>query len=143
MEITQEVKAVRDLGRLRCPFGGPARILRRAITGNHFDAWMVAQPGRHRLGCALRQEIDRPLLFEIHQDCAIDAALAERKIIDPEHAGSRLGGRWGTVENTQDRVTTERHPQARRHPCASFAPCLAAKDADQGDRTILKVLPSL
>jgi len=37
MEIAYQVKAIRDLGRLRCAFGGTAHIVRYAITRSHFD----------------------------------------------------------------------------------------------------------
>jgi hypothetical protein len=76
------VKAVRDLGRLWCALCRTPRIVLGTVAGNDFDPWMVAQPCRDRLSRALRQEIDRPMLCEIHQDRAIDPALAEGTIID-------------------------------------------------------------
>ena len=129
-EITQEVKAVRDLRRLRCAFGRTPRIIRRAITRNDFDPWVCSQPCRHRLGRALWQEIDRPMLFEIHEDRAIDPPLAERKIIDAQNSGRGLRGRGGAMENAPDRIATEGHPEASGHPGAGFAARLTAEDAD-------------
>jgi hypothetical protein len=114
------MKAIGDLGGLRRPRCGASGIVLGTVTGNDFDSGMVTQPGRDRLGRALRQERNGPTVFEIHQDRAIDPALAERKIIDAEHMRGRLGGCRGTAENTEDSVATERHPQASGHPCAGF-----------------------
>jgi hypothetical protein len=129
-EITQEVKAVCNLGRLRGAFGRTARIIRGAITGNDFDPWMGAQPCRHGIRGTLGQQIDRPLLFEIHQDRAIDAALAEGKIIDPQDPRCGLRRRRGALENAEDRIATEGHPQPAGHPCAGFTARLAPEDTD-------------
>jgi len=89
---------------------------------------MGTQPGRHSVRGALGQKINRALLCEIHQDGAIDAALPEGKIIDPEHPWGRLDGCRGAAENPEDRIATQRHPQASRHPCAGFAASLASED---------------
>jgi hypothetical protein len=92
---------------------------------------VCTQPGRHGVRGALGQQIDRPLLFQIHQNRAIDPPLAEGKIIDPEHTRGRLGGRWGAAENPEDRITAQWHPQAGGHPGASFPASLAPEDADR------------
>ena len=124
------MKAIRDLGRLRGTCCGAAGIVLSPVTGNDFDAWMVAQPRRDGLGCALRQEIHRPTLFEIHQDGAIDPALAEGKIIDAQDPG------WGWVgAGVRRRIRRtvsplQRHPQAGGHPRTGFAARLAPEDAD-------------
>ena len=70
------------------------------------------------------------MLFEIHQDRAIDPALAEGKIIDAQDPGRGLGGRRRATENPQDRIATEGHPQAGGHPGAGFTAGLAPEDAD-------------
>ena len=114
------MKAIGDLGGLRRPRCGASGIVLGTVTGNDFDSRMVTQPGRDRLGRALRQEINGPTAFEIDQDGPIDPALAEGKIINAEHMRGRLGWGRGTAENTEDRVATERHPQARGHPCTGF-----------------------
>ena len=92
-EITEQVKAIGDLGAPRGPCCRASGIILGPVTGNDFDPGMVAQPCGDGLGRALRQEIDRPMLFEIHQDRAIDPALAEGKIIDAQDPGRGLGGR--------------------------------------------------
>jgi len=95
---------------------------------------MDAQPRCDRLGGTLREEIYGPTSFEINQDRPIDPALTERKIIDPQDPGCGLRRRRGAVENAQDRIATEGHPQAGGHPRAGFATRLAPEDADSRDQ---------
>ena len=125
------MKAIGDLGGLRRTLGGASRIVLGTVAGNNFDPGMGAQPRRDGLGRPLWQEINRLTAFEIDQDGSIDSALAERKIIDPQDPGRGLRGRRGAVENAQDRIATERHPQPRGHPRAGFAARLAPEDADR------------
>ena len=70
------------------------------------------------------------MLCKIHQDRAIDPALAEGKIIDAQDPGRGRCGRWSAMENPQDRITTEGHPEAGGHPGAGFAARLAPEDTD-------------
>jgi len=125
------MEAIGDLRGLRRTLGGASGIVLGTVAGNNVDAWMGAQPRRDSLGSTLRQEINRPTAFEIDQDGAIDPALAERKIIDPQDSGCGRRGRRGPMENAQDRIATEGHPQAGGHPGAGFAACLAPEDADR------------
>jgi hypothetical protein len=124
------VKAIRDLGRGWSTFGRTAGVVLGPVTGNDFDPRMIAQPRGDDLGRAFRQEFDRPTLFKIHQDRAIDPALAEGKIIDAQDPGLGLGGCRRATENPPDRLATEGHPQASGHPGASFTAGLASEDAD-------------
>jgi hypothetical protein len=61
----------------------------------------------------------------------IDAALAEGKIIDPQDPGCGPRRRRSALENAEDRIATEGHPQSVDHPCAGFTAGLAPKDADR------------
>jgi hypothetical protein len=125
------VKTIGHLRGIRCPHCGASGVVLGPVAGNDFDAWMLMQPCCHGLGRPLREEIDRPMLLEIHQDGAIDPALAERKIIDAEHTGCGLGRRRGAAENPQNGIPTQRHPQAGSHPCAGFAARLTPEAADR------------
>jgi hypothetical protein len=127
-QITEQVKAISHLdGFWRTPWR-PARIVRGAITGHDFHAWVRTQPGRPGVGGALGQQLDRPLWPEIDQDGARDPALAERKIVDPQEPGYGPGRRRGPLQDPEDGVATHRYPQARRHACASWASGLVAAD---------------
>jgi len=119
---------LRGLRRTRC---GASGIVLGTVAGNNFDAWMSVQPRRDGLSSTLWQEIHRPTAFEIDQDGSIHPALAEGKIIDPQDPGRGLRGRRGAVENAQDRIATEGHPQAGSHPGAGFAARLAPEDTDR------------
>src|SRR5262250_3039546 len=125
------MKAISDLGSLRRTHGGASGIVLGTVAGNNVDAWMVTQPRRDSLGSTLRQELHRPTAFEIDQDGSIDPALAERKIINPQDPGCGRRGRRGPMENAEDRIATEGHPQAGGHPGAGFAARLAPKDAER------------
>jgi hypothetical protein len=70
------------------------------------------------------------MLFKIHQDCAIDPALTEGKIINAQNPRKGLGGRRRATENPPDRLATKGHPQAGGHPGAGFTTGLAPEDAD-------------
>jgi hypothetical protein len=82
MEVTEEVKAIRDLRRFRCALCRTPGIVLGTVAGNDCHSRVGAQPCRDRLRRALRQEIDGPMLFKIDQDRARDPPLAEGKIIN-------------------------------------------------------------
>jgi len=71
------------------------------------------------------------MLFEIHEDRAIDPALAEGKIINAQDTRRGVGKHGSTAEDPEDRIATERHPQASSHPCTGFAPCCTPEHADR------------
>jgi hypothetical protein len=124
-EIAEQVKAIRYLDGLWRPVSRASGIVLGAVAGNDFDPGMGAQPCGHSLGRALRQKIDRALLFEIHQDGAIDPALAQGKIVDAHDPGCGRVGRGAPTENPQDRIAAEGHPQVAGHARPGFTPCLA------------------
>ena len=130
-QITEQVKAISDLHRCWRTLCDASGIVRRAITRNNFHSWMVTQPCRDRLGSTLWQEVDRSMLFEIHEDRAIDPALAEGNIINAQDLRRGLDKHWSTAEDPEDCIATERHPQARGHPCTGFAPCVTSEHADR------------
>jgi len=71
---------------------------------------MLLQPGDERRGIPVGQEIDDPLLLEIHQDRAIVAAAAKSEIVDAQDAQVRrnLAGRGdrGASHEPQQGVAT-------------------------------------
>ena len=93
------MEAIGDLRGLRRTLGGASGIVLGTGAGNNVDPGMGAQPRRDGLGSPLWQEIHRPTAFEIDQDGALDPALAEGKIIDPQDPGCGRRGRRGPMEN--------------------------------------------
>jgi hypothetical protein len=71
------------------------------------------------------------MLFEIQEDRAIDSALAEGKIINAQDTRRGLGKHGSTAEDPENRIATERHPQASGHPCTGFAPCFTPEHANR------------
>jgi hypothetical protein len=70
--VLEQVPAVGDL---ECRWGSvtrPAGILGRAVTCDHLDTLMLAQPGREGLGRTVWQKIYRLMLFEVDENCSID-----------------------------------------------------------------------
>jgi hypothetical protein len=57
-EITDEVKAIGDLGRHGRAFRGSTTIVWRAITGNHDNLRMALEPRADGRGGAISEEID-------------------------------------------------------------------------------------
>jgi hypothetical protein len=125
------MEAIGDRRGLRRTLGGASGIVLGTVAGNHVAPGMGAQPRRDGRGSTLWQESHRPTAFEIDQDGAIDPALAEGKIIDPQDPGRGRRGRRGVVEHAQDRIATEGHPQAGGPPGAGLAAGLAPEDAER------------
>jgi hypothetical protein len=55
-----------------------------------------AEPPREGARFSVREQVDGPAGLDVDQDRAVDAAAAEREVVDPEHADRpRLRGRQG------------------------------------------------
>jgi len=79
--VGQEVPAIRDLDRLRRTVRNAANILCPAVTRDQFHAGVGLQPVRHGGRRTVREESNRPMLLQIHNDGAIHAAFAQCPIV--------------------------------------------------------------
>jgi len=115
------VPAVRDLDRLRRTIGNAANILRPAVTRHQFHAGVGLQPVRHAGRRTVGEQIDRPMLRQIHNDGAIHAAFAQRPIVQANLTWWR-GGRDGYLPHRADqRGGAGREVQGLGEPGAGFS----------------------
>src|SRR5690348_6202507 len=80
------MKAIRHLQGLRGPSAGSLGIGAAPVPDYDLHAGMLLQPGRQRLALSVGQQVDGAALFQIDEDRAIVMALAERPVVDTEHA---------------------------------------------------------
>jgi len=119
--VLEHMPAICHLERSRCPVRGSASILGRAVTGDHVDTRMVPQPGRERLGRAIRQEIDWLMVFEVDEDRSIDPPFLQRKIINAKHTWGHRRGGFRLADNTQEGIVTHPHAEFAGQPGTGLA----------------------
>jgi hypothetical protein len=73
-QVLQQMKAIRDLSRLRRALARGIRIETRAITADNFDFRMPLEPVSRGSGRAIRQQLHHPTL-QIDDDCPESRAL--------------------------------------------------------------------
>jgi hypothetical protein len=72
---------------------------------------MCQQPGLHRFGGALRQQVHRPTGGDVDQHGPVDPSLAQGEIVDPEHLRTRRNGDVReSADPAQQRVATDCDP---------------------------------
>jgi hypothetical protein len=106
-EVVPQMPAVRDLHRLGCAGGGCVDVERGAVPADHLDPRTRGQPRRDGARLPIGQQVDRPARLDVDHDGAVDTALPERKLVDPDHPRRcirRIGKR---MQNPQDRRTAD------------------------------------
>jgi hypothetical protein len=98
---------------------------------------MLPEPLRHGLGRPIREECDRLVAFQIHEDGAIGVPFPQGEIVHPEHPGRGHTGQRQLPEQAQEGVTAHHHVPlvAQLHPgCApqSYAEGAQAVGQPQG-----------
>jgi hypothetical protein len=105
-QILEEMPPVGNLNgigsNLMCPFS----VRTCSIAANELDSRMLLQPGAQRLGCALRQELNRAVVIKVDQDGAIGLAFAEGEIVDTKMLRGWNSLVWDGADSAQERVTT-------------------------------------
>jgi hypothetical protein len=120
-KITQEVKAIGDLNSMWCASRRTPNVLRPTVTRDNLNTRMLLKPGLKERGAALRQQVDRPPMFQVEQDGAIALALSKRKIVNTEDTRRSDGRLRQVVNQAQQRVSAGRHMETSAHPRASSA----------------------
>ena len=90
-QVLEQVEAVSDLHRVRRPAAASRGIGAGAVTGDHLDARVLAQPGGERFGFAVGQQRHRAVPVKVHQHRAVGVPLAHRPVV---HAQCRGRGVW-------------------------------------------------
>jgi hypothetical protein len=75
--------AISHLVRLGGTFACAAAILWGTVSANQLNTRVSPQPGGQRFSSSVKQQVNRLMTFQIHQDCAILLTSSQRPIIDP------------------------------------------------------------
>lgn len=92
LQVLEDMETIHDLHRLRRPACNPVRVQVAAITGHSGDGRVSGQPCGHRVGVAIRQEIDRAMAFEVDHDGAEPTPAPSRPVVDPDDRGRASTG---------------------------------------------------
>lgn len=76
-KIAEQVKAIKHLDSLRCPFPNSISELAGAISTDQTDRGMHFQPAGDSGGLPIRQEVENLMALEIDNDCAEPLSAAE------------------------------------------------------------------
>src|SRR5579862_2042681 len=114
------MEPVRNLERLRC---GPCcshRIFASTITADDPYVRMGTQPGFHRRGRAIRQEVKNAMGLQIHDHGAIRFPPAEREIVQANGGWRSAGGKELSLKLATEGRYRSRQLQHLRQTCGSF-----------------------
>ena len=84
-EVPEQVPSVGDLNSSGRTLPNPVGISASPITGDDLHARMLAQPGGHRCGFPIRQQIDDIVRLEIHHHRAVAAAPPPGPVVDSQN----------------------------------------------------------
>ena len=77
--------AISHLHRARRPLPGGLGVGTSAVSADHLDPGVIAQPVGQRRGLAVGQQIDRAAGVDVDQDGAVVMTPAQREVIDAKH----------------------------------------------------------
>jgi hypothetical protein len=122
-KIGIQMPPIRDLDRLWSTLGHSIHVVDPSISTNHFDLWVVSQPGTHRLHASIRQQIQHLLPLQIHDDGAVALTTAPAPIVDPNHPHFVCfkGGPVHRLYRPEDGRIGGSHPEGRRQPLTTLA----------------------
>ena len=120
--VGQQVPAVGDLRRPRRAQDDAARVLGRAVAGDHLDPRPAPQPVGQHLGGPVGEQVQHAAALQVHQDGAVRAPLAHRPVVHAHDARRLLLGQRQAPDQTQHRVRARRHGQALKQARTAFAP---------------------
>ena len=115
-QILEDVPTIGHLDRLRRTLAGRFCIRCGAVTADHLETGILAEPGRQGLGLAILEEIDDPSPLQVDQDGAVAMPLPEGPVVDSEHTRSRPSGNVSAAQHTEQGSPTDRRAEASRKP---------------------------
>ena len=115
-QVLQQVEAVRDLHRVRRAVTAALGIRARAVTGNHLDAGVLAQPSCKGICLAVGQQRYRPAPLEVDQHGAIRVPLKQRPVVHAQRRRCRDVGQRRSPDQAQQRVAARRQPEPAAEP---------------------------
>ena len=87
-QIIEKMSTVRYLHSCRRTLSDRAGIGFRTISGDDLYSWVCFEPSAQRLRFTIRQQINRSLLFFVHQQRAVTLTAPKRKIIHTRYVHS-------------------------------------------------------
>jgi hypothetical protein len=127
-QVAQHVPPVGHLDGLGSALAGPVGVSTGAVTSDHLDARMGAQPGREGLSLPVRQQVHHAVALEVDQDRAITVATTPRPVVYRENPrGARRSPASGAAhDQAQQRIGADGHGQVPGQACPRLA---AERDA--------------
>ena len=119
-EAVPQVPAVADLDRAgQCPADRLA-VGTRPVTAHDLDSRVAPQPLLGDISGAAGDDVHAAAGLGVDEDGCVDAAAAQREVVDPQHPGHRQRGQPDFEQDTQHGVAggtdAQRRQQARRGP---------------------------
>lgn len=112
----QQVPAIRDFEGVGGGFLDRLDVGSGPVPADDLGSGMLGEPGRERLGGAVGQYVHDPAGLDVDQHGAVGAALAEGKLVHPQHPR-------GTVRYRRRRQQPEQPGSARGQPQSATQPC--------------------
>jgi len=109
IKVDQDMKPIRNLKRSWSAFSGSLRVGSCSVTADDFNPRISGEPGFQRLSLSVRQDIHNVMSFQVNEECAIGLPLADGPIVHSKHAWGRSSRNGSTAEQTEQRVSTDRH----------------------------------
>jgi hypothetical protein len=128
-QVLQEVEAVHHLHGFGRATPDPVGVGARAISGDHGDTRVIAQPCRQGVCLAVGQQSYRPSSLQVDEHGAIGMAPAQGPVVDPEDRRRDLRRQGSRPDQPQQRVARGRQAQLVAQPGAGRT---AQREADRG-----------
>jgi hypothetical protein len=128
-QILQEVKAIGDLHRLRCPFRCSIGIRSCTVAADDGDLGVLLEPSFDGCGGSIRQQVDHLMGFKIDDHRPLAVPFAPGPVVDANDLWGRRCRCGRAARQAKERVRTGGHAGACGSAGASFAAMLKGEMA--------------
>lgn len=115
-EVVEQVPSISDLDRVGRAGARTVGVGAGPVSADDLHLGMVAEPLGQRVGVAARQDLDRTVGGHVDQHRAVHVPTSEREIVDAQHRYRADDWLRHRAEQTEQGVSTGRHPQRRGEP---------------------------
>src|SRR3990172_8647215 len=138
-DVDQEVETIGYLYRIRSSLSPAISVNASAVSADYLHARMLTQPGSKAFCSAIRKEINRPVSFEIHQDCPVAPAFKSCPVIHTKHLRNIRQRHGSLTDKTYDGGSARTKPDSTGKSSASGT---AESEAHVLQSFLLPVSPS-
>jgi hypothetical protein len=117
-----QVPAVADLHCVRQGLPDGLTVGPRPVTAHDLDSRVVPQPLFGNIGGAALEDVDAPAGPGVDEHGCVDAAAAQREVVDPQDPRHRQGGKRDPEKDPQCGVPGDGDAQRRQQPRRGPAP---------------------